>query len=337
MSPDLNTSDSASILIVDDDLIAIRALGQALRGLGAIRFATRGEQALRLAIESPPDLILLDGEMPGMSGFEVCAALKADRALAHIPVIFVTSHSDQTFEESGFECGAADFIAKPIRPLIVMARARTQIALKRSTDQLRALSTTDGLTGLSNRRAFDEALDVQWRHTLRSGTPLSLLMIDVDHFKRFNDHYGHPAGDVCLHRVAQVLKGQLKRPSDVAARYGGEEFVLLLPATDRHGASVVAQRVLAAVQQLAIPHAASDCAPHVTVSIGVSSLDRDSPAWTVGMDITHTGPADTATSGDLVGAADEALYAAKRSGRTRAEWVPIDDAMQRRLVKLALP
>lgn len=337
MSPELVPSDTASILIVDDDLSTIHALGQALRGLGSIRFATRGDQALRLAMESPPDLILLDGEMPGMSGFDVCEALKADPALAHIPVVFVTSHGEPDFEESGFQCGAADFIAKPIRPASVLARARTQIALKRSADQLRALSTTDGLTGLANRRAFDEAFDLQWRCTQRSGIPLSLLMIDVDHFKRFNDHYGHPAGDACLSRVAQALKRVLKRPGDVAARYGGEEFALLLPSTDRRGAAVVAEHVLAAVQQLAIDHAASDCAPHVTVSIGVSSFDQDSPAWVVGHDVTHSGPADAAKPADLVAAADGALYAAKRSGRARAQWASIDDAMQRRLLKLTLP
>ena len=331
MSPDLSPLGPVSILVVDDDLSAIQALGKALQGLGVIRFATRGADALRLAREAPPDLILLDGEMPGMSGFEVCTELKADTMLAHIPVIFVTSHAGHEVEAAGFEAGAADFIAKPIRSAIVNARARTHIALKLSSDRLRALSTTDGLTGLANRRAFDVALESQWRCMVRRAEPLSLLMVDVDHFKSYNDHYGHPAGDVCLIQVAHTLRDELRRPSDMAARYGGEEFALLLPSTDRHGAAAVVRQVLAAMQQLAIAHAHSDCAVHVTVSVGISSYDRESPSWIAGPGVNQSDRRAAATPSDLVAAADGALYAAKRAGRARAESATIEGALQRRL------
>ena len=176
----------------------IQLLGRILSELGNLRFATSGEDALRLARESAPDLILLDAEMPGMSGFEVCEALKADPALADVPVIFVTSHSEPAFEVSGFELGAADFIAKPVSAPLVLARVKTQLRVKRMADELRRIATIDVLTGVANRRRFDESLEREWRRARRSGDPLALLMIDVDHFKLFNDRYGHPAGDACL-------------------------------------------------------------------------------------------------------------------------------------------
>jgi len=337
VNPETEASHAASILLVDDDLGTIQVLGKALAGLGMIRFATRGDEALRMVRESPPDLILLDGEMPGMSGYEVCKTLKADPILAHIPVIFVTGHAEQDFEESGFGCGAADFIAKPVRPGIVAARARTQIALKGASDRLRALSSTDGLTGLANRREFDEALAREWRRTQRSGEPLSLLMIDIDHFKRYNDHYGHPQGDACLVQVAHALRGQLKRPADVAARYGGEEFALLLPSTDRQGAMALAQRLLMAVRQLGIPHAGSDCAPHVSISTGVSSYDQDCALWLVGNGATRSGADNAVIPADLIGAADAALYAAKRGGRARCAWGELDGVALHRLETQPLP
>lgn len=328
---------AARILVVDDDVVTIRALGKALEGLGTIVFAMNGSEGLRLAHEACPDLILLDGEMPGMSGYEVCRTLKADPGLAHVPVVFVTSHAQQDFEESGFDVGAADFIAKPIRPAIVAARARTQIELKRASDRLRELSSTDGLTGLANRRTFDEALEREWRRTHRSGEPLSLLMIDVDHFKRYNDRYGHPAGDACLFQVAQALKNQLKRPADLAARYGGEEFALLLPATDRHGAAVLAKGLLTAIEQLGLAHEDSDCAAHVSVSIGIGSHDTGCEFWLTGSGATRSGPDDGALACDLLAAADSALYAAKHAGRARFAPGDCDGATRRRLADLPLP
>ena len=183
-----------NILLVDDDPGAIQVLGRILSGSGNLRFATSGEDGLRLARESAPDLILLDAEMPGMSGFQVCKALKADPALADVPVIFVTGHSASTFEVAGFELGAADFIAKPVVPPLFLARVKTQLRVKRTADEARRIATIDVLTGVANRRRFDESLSQEWRRARRSGSALALLMIDVDHFKRFTERHGHPAG-----------------------------------------------------------------------------------------------------------------------------------------------
>src|SRR5450631_2127981 len=176
-----------NILLVDDDPGTIQLLGHILSGTGTVRFATSGEDALRLARELVPDLMLLDAEMPGMSGFQVMAALKADPALADVPVIFVTSHCEAAFEVAGFEMGAADFIAKPVSAPLVLARVKTQLRVKRLSDELRRVAITDALTGVANRRRFDDALEREWSRARRCGEALALLMIDIDHFKRFND------------------------------------------------------------------------------------------------------------------------------------------------------
>lgn len=307
----------ASILIVDDDPSTILMLRKALADLGRIRFALSGDDAMRLVAEQAPDLMLLDAEMPGKSGFEVCELVHAQPGLADLPVIFVTSHSDADFEESGFAVGAVDFVAKPFNPRTVQARVRTHLSLKLANDLLKSHATTDALTQLCNRRAFDEALRVEWARALRSQQPLALLMFDVDHFKRYNDHYGHPAGDECLRQVAAVLRANLSRPADQAARYGGEEFALLLPSTDLAGGQLVADRVLAAMAGAGLPHAASPVAAHVTVSIGVSALDEHSEAWHKCAAESRFATLDSVVPRDLVHAADLALYAAKSAGRAR--------------------
>ena len=268
-----------SLLLVDDDPMMIQVMGRALSGLGRLRFATSGEQALRQMADAAPDLVLLDGEMPGMSGFAVCALMKRDPALAHVPVIFVTGHSSTAHELHGLEVGAADFIAKPISEPLLVARVRTQLRVKALTDELRTVASTDALTEVDNRRSFDAALGREWKRARRSGQPLSLLMIDVDHFKRYNDHYGHTAGDACLRAVAQVLKSAMLRPTDLVARYGGEEFAVLLPDTDRRGAEHVAQRIAERLAWLAVPHADSPTAPCVTASIGSGCCDSASACW----------------------------------------------------------
>lgn len=305
------------ILLVDDDPGAIQLLGSMLGGLGRLRFAANGKDALRRARELPPDLILLDAEMPGMSGFQLLEALKLETALAEVPVIFITGHTEAAFEVSALEMGASDFIAKPFRPSRVTARVKTHLRVKRMADELRRLASTDALTGIANRRVFDEALTAEWLRGRRSGDPLSLLLIDVDHFKRYNDRYGHQIGDVCLVRVAQALRSCCRRPADLAARYGGEEFMLLLPQTPRFGAECVAAAVLDTVRGLGIAHEDSPTAPCVTVSIGVASHDEASACADA-----HT----RCSAGELVLAADEALYAAKRAGRAQAQVKDISDA-----------
>lgn len=315
--------DHVSLLLVDDDPMAIHTLAKALQGLGRQRFATSGLAALQLAREAPPDLILLDAEMPGMSGFEVCEALSADPALSHIPVIFITSHNDEASEEAGLSLGAVDFIAKPIRPAIVAARVRTQLQLKMASDRLRALVITDGLTGVANRRALDEALAREWQRACRTGHPLSLLMLDIDFFKRYNDLYGHLQGDETLKAIANAARSIVGRPTDLVARYGGEEFLLLLPETDGAGARAVSQQLLDKVAALAIPHADSPLG-HVTVSIGVASVDAASQGWPL-QNAARRGPttAPPLTATELLQIADEALYAAKQAGRARQHFVQV--------------
>jgi diguanylate cyclase (GGDEF)-like protein len=318
-----------NIMVVDDDPRSIRLLSRILLDVAEIRVATGGAEAMVLAREQPPDLMLLDAEMSGMSGFQVCNALKADKALADVPVIFITGHCQPAFEIAGFEAGANDFIAKPINAQLLLARVRAQLRIKQMADELREISTLDSLTGLANRRRLDDALEREWRRGRRRGSPLSLLMLDVDHFKLFNDRYGHPAGDRCLQQVARALAAACHRPADTAARYGGEEFALLLPETARDGAAHVARRLLDSIDALAIPHAASPTATCVTVSLGVGVYDEDSVAWVVPSTDTRQSSLTPGLSGiavDLVMAADTALYVVKGAGRAGARLLDVADA-----------
>jgi diguanylate cyclase (GGDEF)-like protein len=316
-----------SILLVDDDPVTIRLVARMLGSLADLRFATSGEDALRLARQLAPDLMLLDTEMPGMSGFDVCRTLKADPELAGIAVIFITSHSEPAFEIAGFAAGAADFIAKPVSEPLLRARVMTQLRVKQLTDDLRRAALIDSLTGVANRRAFDEALVREWRDTVRSGDPLALLLIDVDLFKLFNDRYGHPAGDGCLRSVAQSLKGTTRRSADLVARYGGEEFVILLPRTTRAGAAHMAWSFNNAVESLDIAHLDSLPTGLLTVSTGVGCYDRESRCWMPPSSDSRSaqGSEDRCSQSGLVQAADKALYSAKQSGRAKVMLLDIAD------------
>lgn len=295
-----------TILVVDDEPTNIQALGTLLKDEYRIQVANSGEKALSLlqAGQRPsPDLILLDIQMPGIDGYEVCRRLKEDPATSGIAIIFVTARDAASDEEHGLNLGAVDYIAKPFSPAIVRARVRTHMRLKRKTDLLEQYARLDGLTGIPNRRHFDELFDKEARRALRDGQPLSVLMIDIDHFKPFNDNYGHGAGDLCLQRVARALTGALLRPADQAFRYGGEEFVALLPGTDATGAADVAEQLRAAVEALAIPHEHASTAALVTLSLGVATLDP--------------GQETASDAQGLLKRADEALYEAKKAGRNR--------------------
>lgn len=299
-----------SLLIVDDDTSAIRILSKAIGRLGKIRFATNGPDALRAAREERPDLVLLDAEMPGMGGFEVCERMKTEMELRDVPVIFITSHTEASMEEAGLALGAVDFIGKPIRPAIVHARAKTHLHLKLAMDRLNLLAQTDGLTGLANRRFLDQNIEREWLRTRRNGQPFSLLLMDIDYFKRYNDRNGHLQGDQCLIAVAHALRACINRPADLVARYGGEEFAVLLPETDHVGACRIAEQLGDGVRHLNIPHLDS---PHgkVTVSIGVASFDEESPSWPHTSESNEVAP-DIAR---LLEFSDAALYEAKEAGR----------------------
>lgn len=288
------------LLVVDDQPINIQTLYQIFHADHEVFMATSGEQALAFCRGNPlPDLILLDVVMPGLDGLAVCQQLKADPVLANIPVIFVTACMDPADETRALEAGGVDFITKPVNPMVVRARVKTHLTLKAQGDFLRSLVFIDGLTGVANRRRFDEALLSEWRQCRRAGTPLALLMIDIDHFKRYNDHYGHPTGDACLQQVAAVLKAAMQRACDLVARYGGEEFVCLLPGCDQAPALAKAQALQAALAAQGIAHEASPTAAWVTLSIGVAVAQ----------------PQAGGSPAALVAAADAALYSAKHRGR----------------------
>lgn len=290
------------ILVVDDAMENIQILHHALREEHEVLFALDGEQALQIALDQQPDLILLDAVMPGMDGYDVVAALRNSPRLQDIPVIFVTALSQPEDETRALEAGAVDFISKPFNVAVVRARVRSQLTIKRQGDAMRELSMTDGLTGVANRRNFNDTVDAEWRRCARAGLPLSVIMIDIDHFKLYNDHYGHQAGDVCLQQVSAAMKRCASRPQDMLARYGGEEFILLLPQEGPDGTEVVANRILEEVRKLALPHAASPTTPQVTLSMGLATAHP---------------PLDSSDPSALIRTADANLYRAKQTGRNR--------------------
>lgn len=296
------------ILIIDDMASNVRVLSHILHEQAEIFFATSGAAGLAMARDKMPDLILLDVEMPVMDGYEVCQQLKADPVLAQSPVIFVTGHSSVENEIRALEAGGVDFITKPLNPPVVIARVNTHLTLKRQADTLRAQANLDGLTGIYNRRSFDQKLQEECRRHRRYGVPLALAIIDVDHFKKFNDLYGHQEGDECLQQVAAIIHSCAKRPGEMAARYGGEEFAVILPASDLDSARQFGEMLCDRVRQLAIPHQGSEQFGIVSVSIGVTSLQ----------------PRDDEAQQNLIAAADMALYMAKNAGRNRvvAEALP---------------
>jgi diguanylate cyclase (GGDEF)-like protein len=318
----------SKILIVDDNPGMIQLMARVLCSCGELRFATRGSAALQQVCNWSPDIILLDAEMPGMDGFEVCEALKADPALSDIPVIFVTGYSNAEAELRGLDIGAVDFIAKPISEPLLVARVRTQLRVKALSDELKRIATIDALTEVANRRSFNVGITRECDRGRRNGHPISLLLLDVDHFKRFNDRYGHPAGDACLRSVAQSLRGVTFRPGDLVARYGGEEFALLLLQTPREGALQVARRVLDAVASMAIPHEDSDVANHVTVSIGICTYDEQCACWSIPSNGQRAPDVGVCTPSDLVQCADRALYEAKRAGRAQAVYTDLMSSPQ---------
>jgi diguanylate cyclase (GGDEF)-like protein len=316
--PLLEPSMGPQILIVDDDPSTILLLGQIVAEEGTVRFATTGAEGMRLARTLPPDLILLDAELPDVDGFRVCSELKRDVAFGDVPIVFVSSHREEEFELAGLRAGASDFIGKPIHPRLVLERARAQLRVKRMSDQLRKMATIDPLTGIANRRRWDEAVELEWRRARRAGRALSLGFVDVDHFKTYNDHYGHTLGDVCLRTVAKALTGACLRPADLVARFGGEEFSVLLPETAEEGAEHLARRVLSAIDELGIPHAASPTAHVLTVSVGMATYTPARPPLRSPSSLEGSPAA-------LAEAADRALYSAKRAGRARAHRIHVHE------------
>lgn len=307
----INNSDNEKqkILIVDDSKTNIHVLSEILGGNYETHFALRGEEAVALAESLEPDLILLDVMMPDIDGYETLKRIKALESAKGTPVIFVTAMDSKVDEARGLELGAIDYITKPVSPPIVLARVKNHLELKSYQDMLTKAGFVDGLTEISNRRFFDLSLEKEWKRRKRNGGSISLILLDIDFFKAYNDTYGHLKGDDCLKRVAQALDETVKRSGDTLARYGGEEFACILPSTDLAGAVKIAWEMRESVNAQNISHSRSAAADHVTVSIGVAAA---SPA----------SGGDTLTPGSLIEEADKMLYRAKEKGRNTIVYKP---------------
>ncbi len=314
---------SLRILLVDDQAIVAAAVKKMLAEEPdfEIKFCNDPRAAVATATEFAPMVILQDLVMPGMDGFTLVDAYRSTPCLQDVPVIVLSSNEDPRDKRKAFENGANDYLVKLPDKIELIARIRAsarslvaqrqrdeayrelaavKVQLEEQNALLARLSSVDGLTGIANRRCFDEALDREWRSAARRHTSLSLIMIDVDHFKSYNDRYGHQGGDDCLRKVAAALEHNVRRPTDLAARYGGEEFAILLPDTDLAGARTVADSLRAGIIALDQIHEGSTTASHVTISAGVATA----------------APSDTDSSA-LVAAADANLYRAKQQGRDR--------------------
>jgi two-component system chemotaxis family response regulator WspR len=332
-SPAPASAETIRVLLVDDQPMVGEAVRRAILDEPAIQFHYLSDPAAAVATARRvrPSVILQDLVMPGANGLDLVRLYRADPYLARVPIIVLSTREEPTVKRDAFALGANDYLVKLPDRIELIARIRyhssaylTQLqrdeayrALRASEQklietnrELERLTNVDGLTGLSNRRYFNEYMDAEWKRALRSRSPLSVLMIDVDHFKLYNDTYGHLGGDDVLKRVAEAIRGCFKRSTDLAARYGGEEFAVILPARPEEDLQVLAEGVCRAVVTLGIPHAASSVGNFVTVSVGGAT--------------TVPGRSDSYFA--LVDHADKALYASKKAGRNRATTVRLPAA-----------
>ena len=321
-----------SILIVDDSVVSRTFIADLFNEVGYadLILCESVEEAYQAIgfnepdkTETDLDLILLDINLPDKSGIDACQELSGHEVFCDVPIIIISGVDYLEGMDSAFSAGATDYITKPPSHTELLVRVRSALRLKTEMNRRKAreedllvlnerlaemnrelerLTITDSLTSLANRRYFNEFLNREWLRELRERKPFSVLMIDIDHFKNFNDHYGHLEGDVCLQKVAWALQGALCRAGDMLARYGGEEFVAVLPNTDVHGAAELAASFHARVRELAIPHAESPVSPLVTISIGIASVV----------------PNQSLSPSQGVARADEALYRAKQAGRNQS-------------------
>lgn len=308
---------TGKLLIVDDSAFNRELL---CRQMGRMGFhcetAADGPTALSMLVQDQYDVVLLDLIMPVLSGIEVLKSIRQTRSMTDLAVIMVTAVDNTDDIVTALACGANDYVTKPVSLPVVQARVHTQLMMKQMIKALEAanlklanLSYLDGLTGIANRRAFDECLAREWRRAGRESTPLSVIIVDIDCFKPYNDHFGHEAGDTALKQVARALAQSAERAGDKVARYGGEEFAAVLPDTDAAGAFVVAERMRGATLAMNIPHPHSLAEACLTISVGVSTATP-----TIGMQVDY-----------LVDAADRALYQAKRAGRNQVRACPASD------------
>ena len=328
----------ADILIVDDKPENLRLLATMLKHQGyEIRTAINGKLCLRAANAIAPDLILLDINMPDLNGYEVCQRLREETTTQNVPIIFLSALSEPLDKVKAFQSGGNDYISKPFQleevririanqlkisslqkqleaqkqelerqnsrlEVEIQSRIAAETQLLQINQQLQVLATKDSLTQLANRHLFDRFLEQEWRRMRREKLPLSLILCDVDYFKRYNDRFGHQEGDRCLQQVARGISSVVNRPADLVARYGGEEFAVVLPNTNEEGAMSVAENIRQRVESLQIPHPESLVSDRVTLSLGVACIVPDS----------KTAPQQ------LIQRSDNALYEAKQKGRNQA-------------------
>jgi len=319
------------VLLVDDQAMVAEGIKRMLAGENDIEFhyCQDPSKAIEMANEIKPTVILQDLIMPDVDGYTLLKFYRANPTTSATPVIILSSREDPKDKSHAFEIGASDYLVKLPDQIEMIARIRAYsktyllqvqrdeayIEMQKLQEQLQEsnkkleenntilqrLSTLDGLTGIANRRHFDEMLQIEWKSGFREKTPLSIIMIDIDFFKKYNDGYGHQGGDDCLKAVAWALNGTISRPGDFIARYGGEEFVVILPRTDAKGASVIAEQLRSNVETKNIAHAYSSVADHVTISLGIASMT----------------PTNSSSPEELLAKADESLYKAKQAGRNR--------------------
>jgi two-component system chemotaxis family response regulator WspR len=322
------TQFKVRVLLVDDQLIIVEAIRRMLSDQTDIEFhyITDPAAAVATALELQPTVILQDLVMPGFDGFTLIREYRLDDQLRHVPVIVLSAKEDPKLKAHSFSVGANDYVVKLPDKLELLARIRYHSAgyisrlqrneafqflrasrknLADANIELQKLAALDSLTGIANRRRFDEVMRAEWQRGQRDRKPLSLLMCDIDCFKVYNDSFGHLAGDLCLKKAAAVLTEHLKRPADVAARYGGEEFAIVLPDTGPEGALLIASACRAHIERLAIENPQAP-AGMVTMSIGVASVV----------------PSKAGSAEALIETADKALYTAKNDGRNRVVVAP---------------
>jgi len=292
------------ILVIDDDPLMLGALTSILSPKYHVKAARDGATGLVLANKYDIDLILLDVVMKNMSGYEVLAELKENDNTKDTPVIFITGREGTGEEAKALSSGAVDYIRKPIVPEIVTLRVGIHMQLITQMRIIERFSLTDGLTGVNNRRCFDQQLEVEWNRAARNGAPLSMLMLDIDHFKKFNDNYGHLNGDHALKTVANVLTNTIQRGTDYVFRWGGEEFSVILPETPINGAVNVAEKIRTNIASTPIFMGKETV--RITTSIGVSTIVPDPATYPWG-------------AAEFCEGIDKALYKAKSNGRNRVE------------------
>jgi len=320
-------NSNVNILIVDDRLENLLVLEGLLEDFNCnVIKATSGNEALGLMLEYEFALVLLDIQMPEMDGFEAAKFMRGSEKTRHIPIIFVTAiYKEQKYMFQGYEIGAVDYLFKPIDPILFKSKVNVFLDLHRQSkllkdkaeeleqklseilelqeanEKLLSLSNLDGLTGIPNRRYFDDYMQMSLKDAIRDSDMLAIIMIDIDYFKLYNDNYGHIKGDECLIHVAKKIFSSIKRPRDFVARYGGEEFVVVLPSTNKEGARQIAETIRKNIRELCIPHDDSQVSHYVTISLGVAAII----------------PKASDTIEAFISRADDALYEAKFNGRNR--------------------